>query len=170
MPDFIEVARQKSQEHKVQYLCECVIGDINEPVEIEKGYDIVILGAVGDILGNQEETLDKLSTTIKKDGHILLDDGYDKSQSDGPYLTKEKWLDIIEKSGFELLADLPVNEVEFSGVLEEQKESLKRITSELIERYPAKAYLFEQYMDSQMAECDELENDVIGVTMLLKKL
>jgi 2-polyprenyl-3-methyl-5-hydroxy-6-metoxy-1,4-benzoquinol methylase len=90
MSDFIVVAKQKSQEHNVQHLCDFIIADINESVKIEKGYDVVILGAVGDVLGNQEETLLKLSATIKEEGHILIDDGYAKSTSEGPYLSKEK--------------------------------------------------------------------------------
>ena len=53
IPDFIDVAKEKSQEYKVESLCEFVAGDINESVEIEKSYDIVILGAVGEVLGNQ---------------------------------------------------------------------------------------------------------------------
>ena len=169
MSDFIVVAKQKSQEHNVQHLCDFIIADINESVKIEKGYDVVILGAVGDVLGNQEETLLKLSATIKEEGHILIDDGYAKSTSEGPYLSKEKWLEIIGRSGFELVEDLLVNEIDFSGVLEDQEASIKIRTSELKDKYPDKVHLFEQYMESQIAECDELENDIIGVTILLKK-
>ena len=170
IPDFIDVAKEKSQEYKVESLCEFVAGDINESVEIEKSYDIVILGAVGEVLGNQEETLLKLSETIKMEGYVLIDDGYDRSESQGPYLTKEKWLEIIKKTGFELVADLPINESELLDVLEEQMKYLRRRTIELKDRYPERAQLFEDYMTSQLAECDELENDIIGVTMLLKKL
>ena len=32
-------------------MCEFVVGDITESVRTEKDYDIVILGAVGDVLG-----------------------------------------------------------------------------------------------------------------------
>lgn len=78
-------------------------------------------------------------------------------------------MEIIGKSGFELVKDLLVNEIDFSGVLEDQKASIKIRTSELKDKYPDKVHLFEQYMESQIAECDELENDIIGVTILLKK-
>jgi hypothetical protein len=30
------------------------------------------------------------------------------------------------------------------------------------------ASLFDSYVQSQQAECDELENEILGVTMLLK--
>ncbi len=170
MSDFIEVARQKSREYGVQSLCEYLTGDINESVIFEKNHDIVILGAVGDVLGNQLETLVKLSATIKREGYVLLDDGYARSQSEKPYLTKEKWLEVIRQSGFELVADQSVSDAELSSVLDEQMECLARRTSELMDSYPEKAGLFEQYLKSQMSECAELENDILGVTMLLKKV
>lgn len=40
--------------------------------------------------------------------------------------------------------------------------------NELKEQLPEKAYLFDSYIESQQAECDELENEISGVTMLLK--
>ncbi len=52
MQDFIENAKKKAREFKVETLCEFIVGDINQYVEVEKGYDIVILGAVGEVLGN----------------------------------------------------------------------------------------------------------------------
>lgn len=169
IPEFIEFANQKAQEYGVNSLCEFIVGDINRSVEIEKDYDIVILGAVGEVLGSPEETLLKLSATIKNGGYVLLDDGYAKSESIGIYLTKEKWSVIIIKSGFELVADLAVSESDLSDVLEEQKECLTMRTNELKEQFPDQVHLFNQYLKSQLAECDELENDIIGVTMLLRK-
>lgn len=52
MPEFIAFALDKAQEFGVGELCEFVVGDITKLVETEKGYDLVILGAVGDVLGN----------------------------------------------------------------------------------------------------------------------
>ena len=48
---------QKAQEYGIADLCDFVVGDINEVVATEKDYDVVILGAVGDVLGNPSETL-----------------------------------------------------------------------------------------------------------------
>ena len=169
MPDFIKEAKQKAIEHQVENLCDFEIGDINHSVEIERDYDIVVLGAVGQVLGNQEETLKKLSQTIKKDGYILLDDGYARSESNKAYLTKRQWLEIIAKSGFKQIEDLPIEESDLSNVIEEQVACLTKRTNELKERYPEDTQLFEQYLKSQLAECDELENDIIGVTMLLRR-
>ena len=169
MPDFIEEARKKAIEHQVENLCDFSIGDINHSVEIERDYDIVVLGAVGQVLGSQEETLKKLSQTIKKNGYLLLDDGYAKSESEKAYLTKIQWPEIIAESGFQLIADLPIEQSDLSDVIEEQMACLTKRTNELKKRYPEDAHLFDQYLKSQLVECEELENDIIGVTMLLRK-
>lgn len=169
IPEFVEDANKKAQEYKVEALCEFIVGDINQSVEVEKDYDIVILGAVGEVLGNQEETLNKLSATIKKNGYVLLDDGYAKAEGNEIYITKEQWVEIIEKSGYRMIDDLLVDESEFSGVLDEQMTYLTKRINELKERYPNQANLFDEYLKSQLAECDELENDILGVTILLKK-
>ena len=57
IPKFIDYANIKAQEYSVDNLCEFKVGDINEAVKVEKDYDIVILGAVGDVLGNPDETI-----------------------------------------------------------------------------------------------------------------
>ena len=36
--------------------------------------------------------------------------------------------------------------------------------------HPNEASLFDEYVQSQNEECDELENDIIGVTLLLQKI
>jgi hypothetical protein len=40
--------------------------------------------------------------------------------------------------------------------------------NELKEKLPEKAYLFDRYIQNQQEECEELESDISGVTMLLQ--
>jgi 2-polyprenyl-3-methyl-5-hydroxy-6-metoxy-1,4-benzoquinol methylase len=175
IPVFIEYAKEKAKEYRVEALCEFVVGDINRSVKAEKDYDIVILGAVGAVLGQPAETLDKLTETIHDNGYVLLDDGYAKSESNEKHITnftclsKKEWIGIIEKSGYRMIEDLLVDESELSGVLDDQIRCLTQRCNELKEKYPDQANLFDQYMKSQLTECEELENDIMGVTMLLQR-
>ncbi|MDD4212607.1 MAG: class I SAM-dependent methyltransferase [Bacilli bacterium] len=169
MPEFIEEAKKMAQIHEVTSYCTFEVGDINQSVMTEKGYDLVILGAVGEVLGSNEATLHQLSATIKKGGYVLLDDAYAKEKMKKTYTTKKQWLQIIQNAGFLLIDELLVNDEEFSGVLEEQMFFLQKRTDELKVKFPNKASLFDDYMKSQLQECDELEHDVIGVTLLLQK-
>lgn len=170
IPEFIEEAKKKAKEHQVENLCEFRVGDINQAVKSETGYDVVILGAVGFVLGNQMDTLVKLSTTIKPNGYILLDDGYAKEGASPGYLTRKQWLDVIQETGFSLIDELRVDEAEFEVLLSRQMSVISRRVKELKQKIPAKSHLFDAYLNSQMAEIDELENYLVGVTMLLKKV
>jgi cyclopropane fatty-acyl-phospholipid synthase-like methyltransferase len=170
IPEFIEEAKKKAEEHHVASLCRFRIGDINQAVKTERGYDIVILGAVGSVLGNQEKTLHQLSRVIKKNGYALLDDGYATEEGKDGYLTRPQWLDVIHKTGFKMIEDLPVDDAEFSKVLTEQMTFISKRVNELKDKIPSKSHLFDEYMASQLAECDELESELKGVTMLLRKI
>ncbi|KNY28957.1 SAM-dependent methyltransferase [Pseudobacteroides cellulosolvens] len=168
IPEFIDFADKKAQEYGVENLCEFKVGDINEAVKIEKYYDIVILGAVGDVLGNQEETILKLKSTVKNGGYIFIDDAYGNDDSDGRYPTREKWLTCFQNAGVRLLDERLNDEDEIISINHEQQSLIEKRANELKEKHPDKTYLFESYIRSQQAECDELENEISGVTMLLQ--
>ena len=166
--DFIEFADKKAREYGVEKLCEFRVGDINEAVKIEKDYDIVILGAVGDVLGNPEETIQKLKSTVKSGGYIFIDDAYGKDESDERYPTREKWRVIFKNVGVKLIDEKIIGNDELSSINDEQQAFIVRRANELKEKHPEKVHLFESYIKSQQAECDELENDIWGVTLLLR--
>lgn len=168
IPEFIDFADKKAQEYGVENLCEFKVGDINEAVKTEKDYDIVILGAVGDVLGNPEETIQMLKNTVKNGGYIFIDDAYGNDDSDGRYPTREKWLIFFQNAGLKLLDERLNEEDEIISINDEQQTFIIKRANELKEKHPDKAYLFESYIRSQQAECDELENEISGVTMLLQ--
>ncbi len=168
IPEFIDYANKKAQEYGVENLCDFKVGDINEAVKVEKDYDIVILGAVSDVLGNSEETIQKLKSTVKTGGYIFIDDAYGKDDSDDRYYTEEKWRKLFQYTGVMLLAEKFNEEDELKNINNEQQSFIVRRANELKEKHPDKAYLFESYIKSQQAECDELEHEISGVTMLLQ--
>ena len=168
IPEFIDFANKKAQEYGVENLCEFKVGDINEAVMVEKGYDIVILGAVGDVLGNPEETIQQFKSTVKKGGYVFIDDAYGNDDSDGRYPTRKKWLLFFKNAGVKLLDERFNEENELESLNAEQQAFIAMRASELKVNHPDKAYLFESYTKSQQAECDELENEISGVTMLLQ--
>ncbi len=168
IPEFIDFADKKAQEYGVENLCEFMVGDINELVKIEKDYDIVILGAVGDVLGNPEETIQMLKSTVKNGGYIFIDDAYGNDDSDGSYLTREQWLMCFQNAGVKLLDERLIEDEEIAGINDEQQSFIVERANELKEKHPDKTALFDSYIRSQRAECDELENEISGVTMLLQ--
>jgi ubiquinone/menaquinone biosynthesis C-methylase UbiE len=173
IPEFIEYARKKAKELQVDPLCHFETRDVNEAVTTEKNYDCVIFGAAGNVLGSPKETLMKLISTIKPNGFILMDeaylpDGFDSSsvkyQCD--YMTHKQWLDLFQELGLKLLEeqrDFEEHDYEFDN------KAIQKRAHELIQKHPEKRMIFEGYVKSQLNECDDLENSIIGVTWMLQK-
>ncbi len=170
IPEFIDFAVKKAQEIGVEDLCKFEVGDIIKSVTTEKGYDIVILGAVGDVLGNAEETITLLKNTVKRGGYIIIDDAYGDDENNEQYPTREQWLKIFNRAGVSLIDEKVIEDDELVSLNNEQQELIEKRANELKEKLPEKAHLFESYIQSQQAECDELENEISGVTMLLQMI
>lgn len=169
MEDFIEFANIKAIEHGVSNICSFKVEDIANTVNRLNGYDVVILGAVGDVLGNQEETLTKLKAVLKNGGCIVIDDAYSKEDNNGKYITKNKWLDLFKKLDLTLVNDLISTVDDIANTNNEQQLMIRKRAEELKVQYQDKASLFDEYIQSQNEECEELEHDIIGVTMLIKR-
>lgn len=170
IPEFISYAEQKAKEFGIQDLCSFKIEDINLSVNKEQEYDIVILGAVGEVLGSPKITIRKLKNTIKTGGFIIIDDAYSQEGLPSNYLSYKQWLKVFEETGMQLIEEKPASEDEMSDINDKNNECIIKRANELKEKYPDKANIFESYVNSQLAECDELENEIIAVTWILKKI
>ena len=170
--EFIEYAAQKAREFNVDDLCTFAVGDINEAVKKERNYDCVILGSVGDVLGGRAETLKKLKATVKPGGWLLFDN-YDLSPV-------EQWEELFQEAGLELIETV-LEDSRLSGggddsyqLVSDSGAGMAAMTAranELIEKYPDKRTIFEEYLRCQQKEYDELENQAAAdnVTWILKK-
>lgn len=168
MPGFIHDAYLNAFKNDVENRCLFCLDDINEVVHKVKDYDVVILGALGDVLGDQKETLTLLLQTIKHDGFILLDDAFSISEH-ANYITKQQWINQLEQLQLQLVAYIPFTNKEMIELNTLQQSAINKRCHELINKHPDKTKLFEEYIASQLAECYELENEVVGVTMLISR-
>ncbi len=174
LPDFVQYAREKATEYDVDGLCDFAVGDIAEAVQAERGYDLVIYGAVGNILGSQYETLKALADTIRPGGYILLDDAYLTKGNEGAllfhseYPTLPEWKSVISKAGLKLTAIHALDEENPNHA--KDFINIKRRAEELSRAYPAKRDLFAQYVRNQQNEYTDLESSLVGVVFLLNKV
>jgi len=175
LPDFIEYARQKAKELNVSPLCHFAIADANEIVNMEANYDCVIFGAAGNILGSPQETLNKLLKTVKPNGFILIDESYLPDGSGGEeikyqnyeYLTHGQWMRLFKDSGLKLVEEAqPAEEYNFDS----DNRAIAARAKELSAKRPEKRAIFEGYVQSQLNECDDLDNNLASVTWMLQKL
>jgi 2-polyprenyl-3-methyl-5-hydroxy-6-metoxy-1,4-benzoquinol methylase len=73
--EFIDEAKNKAKEFNVEEYCSFERDDIRVRIRDLRGYDIVILGAIGPVLGDYYSTLTKVSKCIEEAGLIIIDDG-----------------------------------------------------------------------------------------------
>ena len=179
LPDFVEYAAQKAREHNVSDLCEFIIGDVNEAVDSEKEYDVVVFGAAGIVLGNPAEMLRKLKTVTKSGGYILIDEGYlpdnikqsDIKSNSYELLTEKQWAELFKEAEL-ILFDTDFGENNNTPASEDSETGMEFITAranELIAKHPDKREIFENYVRNQQNEYDDLENTLICVTWILRK-
>jgi len=178
IPEFIEHAKEKAKEYRVDDLCEFLVDDINEAVKTEREYDCVIFGAVGpDVLGGSAEALNKLRATVKPGGYILIEEGYipddgkreDIRYNGDAYYPLQQWMDLFEETGLELVETASGHS---EGVLDSESglAAITQRAGELIEEHPDKKALFEGYIRNQQNEYDDIDDNLVCVTWILKRL
>jgi cyclopropane fatty-acyl-phospholipid synthase-like methyltransferase len=172
IPEFVEYAKAKANEHGVDDLCNFLVGDIRIEAPKLKGFDVIILGAIGPVLGNYQETLLVLKDCANKDGMILIDDALidDASNFSHPMvLKKSQLIEQAINAGYELLEIRPCS---IDEVVESEEIIFKPLEircRELIKLHPEKAYLFENYIAKQKEEVDVNINKVTCATMAFKR-
>jgi len=174
IPDFIEYAKQKAKEFNVGSLCCFVPGDANEIVNTAVSYDCVIFGAAGNVLGNPQETLNKLLKIVESSGYIIINEAYLPDDSSNEkvkyknyeYITHKQWLCLFKNSGLRLVEEMPGEEYDFDT----DNKAIARRANELIVKHPEKQAMLEGYVNSQLKECEDLENNITSVTWMLQKL
>lgn len=171
--EFVDEACKRAAEFGVSSLCEFKVEDIRESVKRLSRFDIIVLGAIGPILGDYYSTLTTLSKLLTKNGLIIIDDGYIEDNSDFSHplmQRKETILSQIKDSGMYLLDEVVAQNDQIKEADEYIFSNLKTRCNELIEKYPGKKNLFEDYIKKQEEENEILENRVVCSTMVIKRL
>lgn len=169
--EFVSFAAAKADEYGVADLCKFEQGDIREKIENLGKYDIIILGAIGQVMGNYYQTLSKLSPHLASEGIIVIDDGYveeDSSFSHPHVLKRNEMLRQIDEAGMMLVDEVPAGESTAEGY-EQEYARLARRCDELGGKHPDKAALFEDYKKQQQVEYDNLKSKIICATMVVKR-
>jgi 2-polyprenyl-3-methyl-5-hydroxy-6-metoxy-1,4-benzoquinol methylase len=167
--DFIDYARNKAEQFRVNNICKFEIGDIREC--LEKNHDLVIFGACGDVLGDLAATITILKKMVRNNGFIIIDDAYceDDKKING-YLTRDEVIRIFKQNKVELIQeDLMAEEMQ-ENINEINNQNIIQRANELKKKYPDKSKIFDNYVKKQLEECEVMENEIKCVTWLLRKV
>ena len=112
---------------------------------------------------------------MKNRGFLLIDEAYlinsaeDIKYRNYEYLTYDEWLEIFKKSGLVLIDEIAADTEQISHA-NTDVELIEKRAEELIKKFPEKESIFTDYVHSQKNECEDLEENIKGITWLLQKL
>jgi len=173
IPEFIDEANKKAKEYSVGPLCKFEIGDIRIKIKTLPKYDVIILGAVGPILGDYFSTLTALANNLNPDGVIIIDDGYIENDTDFAHpliLKQNEVLRQIQAAGMKLVDETIIHKDKVKDADDSIHVHLEKRCLELIEMHPGKKNLFQSYILKQEEEKYVLENIIICSTLVIKKI
>lgn len=166
---FIDEAINRARELEVERQCHFECDDIRNRVSGPGNYDIVVLGAIGPVLGDYEETLSSVSSCLREGGQVIVDDCYiadDSEFTDPVYEKRSIVMAQARSAGASLLDEVVAGRNEMATSDERELAMLKRRCLELVEKHPERAALFTDYLRSQEREYRVLETRVTCTTMM----
>lgn len=172
LAEFIGEAHFRAKQFGVEHLCKFEIGDIRKKIKKLKGYDVIILGAIGPVFGDYYKTLTKLSVCLNNSGIIIIDDAFidNHSNYEHPLVSKKK--DIVKQIKLAGMKLLEVDVFDKNYIKKSEKFMLKKIENrctQLIKKYPDKKQLFVNYITKQKEESEILQNKVICANLVFQK-
>ena len=171
IPAFIDEARSKALEHGVSQLCRFETGDIRQEINRLPQYDVIILGAIGPVLGNYFQTLTTLKACLKPGGAIIIDDAYienHRAYTHPQVLKQSEMLNQIRKAEMEIVDQIVFDASSVAACNDPLIDSLNVRCMELAEKHPEKKELFLDYINQQLEESRVLEEEVVCTVMLIR--
>ncbi len=170
--EFIHYAIKKAEEYQVSEICHFSVGDIRQEIKNLAEFDIVILGAIGPVLGDYYTTLTLLSPLLKKNGMVIMDDAYVDNDGDASHpliLRKSEILKQISHAGMNIIQELIMDKDYIEKSNNQIFKTIKNRARELEDKYPDKKTLFQNYIKAQEEENESMENSLTCSVMLIGK-
>lgn len=173
MPDFIDSAKEYALRENVSEKCRFFTGDIRTEILLLSGFDLVILGAIGNVLGNVGETLLKLRKILSPDGFILLDDAWSKQieiSKDSAFPTTTEYFSMIADAGSKVVEMDVAEMTDHSGQEKIMMDSMQKRCDELTLKHPQLKQIFKHYIQNQQHEFNMMKFELTCATLHLKRI
>ena len=170
MPAFVERARARADALGLADRCRFEVADIRAWPG-QGRFDVVVLGAVGPVLGDTETTLRRLDAWLAPGGRVVKDEVYltdGASCRNATYnQTRAGLMASITHAGFCLLAEALEPSDGRADDHRAMFEAIRTRAEALARRHPEDRTLFEAYVANQAQEFEVLAKEVVDVTLLL---
>lgn len=158
---FINEAKDISAKNKLNHLIDFEVMDITEAVETFANYDIVIYGGDTNVLGDEIESLMKISKCCRKYGYIIYSTVVN---------SKSSLNSSLYNIGLKVIDEKETERSKISATNKFNLEKIRRRSNELKKKYPSQKKLFSDYIKSQELESHLIENNLICTNLLLQRI
>ncbi len=172
---FIIEARQKASEYNVSHLCRFITGDIKIHIDEVEPADLVIYSAIGYLLGNLENTVEKLRKCVKPGGYLVIDDGFlDDSVSVAPQHYENcpnhaEALRQLRAHGDSLIYEYVYPQSEIVAMNRHDLLLIRNRAEQLSKKYPDRQELFREYVKMQEMETEILNTKITSAFWIIKR-
>ena len=167
---FVAFAEAKAEEAGVGRLCRFEVADIRERIGVLGRFDVVVLGALGQVLGDYRTTLETFEPHLTEGGLVIVDDGYlpdDSAAAHPQVLKRSEMRRQIAAAGMRIVEELPAPAGELERLNATLFRGLERRCAELAGKHPESRDVFEGYVRRQVEENAFLEGDVVCVVLAI---
>lgn len=173
MPAFVAHATARATREGLSDRCRFVVGDVRTAVHDERGYDLVMMLALGDLLGPLPSTLRSLTDCVHASGYVLLDDafladGTPASDADGVY-DRATTLRMIERAGMKVVGERTTDTAEARAWLQDATALILSRAEAVAAREPQLAPQLHEFARRQFEETQADSGPLVGVTWLLQR-
>lgn len=171
---FIQEACQRAIEIGAGTLCQFEASDLFSKLDSGDRFDVLILAAIGHLLGSPQECIRQLRKLVRVGGYIVIDDGYLMKQSNSNprcegYLSHEDTIAGLMAYGDILLKEITFSPAETKTVNTRNTRRIRNRADSLAIRYPELANTFDAYVRKQDEESRVLETELVSAVWLLQR-
>ncbi len=165
---FIEEAERYAKVHLVSGKVVFKTEDLTKTICGILPQDLVIYGYDSETLGDFKSTLKELSKCVKEEGYLLLEFMFGDTPTED-LSTESEMVRVIKQTGYDLLDKIIWDKDTLIQVNRRNTGIIGANAERLSKQYPDKKELFVEYVQNQIGECEELENNHVCTLLLRKK-
>ena len=170
---FVDHAAQRARASGVHDRCRFERGDVRDAVARQRGHDLVSMLALGDLLGDDVETLDALRRCVVSGGHVLVDGAHVGADADADlrqsYPTRAEAIEALQHFGDEVVAERVVDDADTAAHYRALTEALAARAETLAIDHPHLAAHLRRFASRQRDAVEELAGPVIGCLWLIRR-
>ncbi|RJP80220.1 MAG: class I SAM-dependent methyltransferase [Candidatus Zixiibacteriota bacterium] len=171
---FIQAARRRAKRLRLSGLCRFECADLRDVFRRPETYDVIVLAAIGPVLGDMAQTVGTLRQRVRPGGYLVLDDGFlDPGEGTVPdsytaYLPYRETVAQMTSFGDRVIHERIFSPDEIRATNAAIYAKIRRRAASIIRRHPAAAEAIQEYLRGQEDENLALETRVRSALWVVK--